>query len=209
MEGKNELIVDTDRTALLLLHWQNELAHQEGKLSNPIFKIIEEAGTIKNTQQVLEASRNSNMLIIYVNAAHRPGYPEMSANPSPMSENLKMANAFLMGTWGAEAIDELKPMEDELVVINASTSGFVYSDLDLLLRNHGITSVVLTGLATNWVVESTARDAFNRGYCVITLADCCNSPSEEAHNYCLRNTLPVLGSVIDSKSFIKALDKDR
>ena len=209
MKGKEELIIDTDRTALLLLHWQNELAHPDGKLSDPIFKIIKKAGTIEKTQQVLKAGRNSSMFIAYVNAAHRPGYPEMPASPSPMSEGLKTAKAFLKGTWGAEIIDELKPLENEIIVINPAMSGFIYSDLELLLRNRGISRIVLTGIATNWVIESTARDAFNRGYSVYTLSDCCNSPIEEAHNYCIRNTLPILGSVIDSKSFIKALKKNR
>ncbi|MBN2062505.1 MAG: cysteine hydrolase [Deltaproteobacteria bacterium] len=209
MEDNEELIINTDRTALLLLHWQNELAHPDGKLSNHIFNNIKEAGTINNTQRVLKASRSSNMFIVYVSVAHRPGYPEMPPNPSPMSEGLKKSSAFLMGTWGAEIIDELRPLEDEIIVVNASMSGFIYSDLELLLRNRGINTIVLTGLATNWVIESTARDAFNRGYSVITLSDCCNSPSKEAHNYCLTKTLPVLGSVIDSNSFIKALEKNR
>ena len=201
-----EYIIDPDRTALLLLHWQNEIAHPEGRLSDPISGIIAEAGTVKNTQEILQASRSRNMFIAFVNAAHRPGYPEMPRNPAPMSIGLKNANAFIMGSWGTEVIDELKPIEDEIIIINSSTSGFTYTDLDLLLRNRKIDSVVLTGLATNWVIESTARDAFNRGYIVYTLSDCCNSPSEEAHNYCLTNTLPMLGFVLDSESYLKALE---
>jgi nicotinamidase-related amidase len=57
------------------------------------------------------------------------------------------------------------------------------------------------------VVESTARDAFNRGYFVYTLGDCCNGSSEEAHNYSLTNILPMLGAVIDSQAYIRGLEK--
>jgi nicotinamidase-related amidase len=77
--------------------------------------------------------------------------------------------------------------------------------LDLLLRNRGIRTVVLSGLATNWVVESTARDANNRGYAVWTLSDCCNSSSQEAHAYCLTNSLPMLGVVCDSAAYVQEL----
>lgn len=206
MEDRKDVIIDPEKTALLLLHWQKELAHPDGKLSNPIFKIISAAGTVKNTQAVLRACRRRNMFIVYVNVSHRPGYPEMPPNLSPMSGGLKRAKAFLMGTWGAEVIDELKPLEDEIIVINSCMSGFMYTDLELLLRNRGINNVVLTGLATNWVIESTARDAFNRGYSVYTISDCCNSPNQEAHRYCLVHTLPFLGYVLDSGSFIKAIE---
>jgi nicotinamidase-related amidase len=100
-------------------------------------------------------------------------------------------------------------LKDEVVVLNYSPNGFGYTELDLILRNHSITDVVLTGLVTNWVIETTARDAFCKGYFVYTLADCCNSWSDEAHNWSLTNILPMLGAVSDSKSYIKALGKTK
>jgi nicotinamidase-related amidase len=197
--------IDPDKTALLLLHWQNELVKPEGRLSYPISGILATSGTVENMRAVLEASRNKGVFVVYVNVGHRPGYPEMPRNPAPLAAGLINAKAFIAGTWGIEVIEELRPLEDEIVIVNFSTSGFTYTELDLLLRNRGITTVVLTGLATNWVIESTARDAFNRGYSVCTLNDCCNSSNEEAHTYCVRNTLPMLGTVCDSKAYIKAL----
>ena len=140
-----------------------------------------------------------------VNASHRKGYPELPANPAPLAAGLVKTNAFIRGTWGAEVIDELRPLGDEIEISNYATSAFIYNELDLILRNRGITTVVLAGLATNWVVESTARDAFNRGYSVWTLADCCNSPSREAHDYCVTNTLPMLGVVCHADEYVTAL----
>lgn len=203
----SEIAIDPNRTALLLLHWQNELVKPGGKLYGPLSKLLHDTYTIEHNMAVLEASRKKRVLVIYVNVSHRPGYPEISQRPAPLAAGLIKTQAFLRGTWGTEVIDELKPLEDEIVIFNHSTSAFIYTELDLLLRNRSITDVVLTGLATNWVVESTARDAFNRGYFVYTLGDCCHGSSEEAHIYSLGNVLPMLGVVIDSKAYIRGLEK--
>jgi nicotinamidase-related amidase len=207
MSESTTFAIDPRRTALLLLHWQNELVKPEGAISYPLAGILAADGTVEHMQAVLEASRSKGVFVVYVNVGHRPGYPEMGPHPAPLAAGLVKANAFIRGTWGAEVVAELKPLSDEIEIVNYSTSAFIYTELDLLLRNRGIDTVVLTGLATNWVVESTARDAHNRGYAIWTLSDCCNSSSREAHTYCITNTLPMLGVVCDSTAYIEALEK--
>ncbi len=205
MAKERKPAIDPAKTALLLLHWQNELVKQGGVLSDAFSGILASFGTLGHMQAVLQASRKSKVYVVYVNASHRKGYPEIADNPAPLAAGLVKTNAFIKGTWGVEVIEELRPEEDEIEIFNYSTSAFIYTELDLLLRNRGIGAVVLTGLATNWVVESTAREAFNRGYLVWTLSDCCNSPNREAHDYCIKNTLPMLGVVCDSKTYMEAL----
>ncbi len=198
-------VLDPRTTALLLLHWQNELVKPGGKIYDPMGGILAAAGTVQRTQAVLQASRIRGVFVVFVNVGHRRGYPELAPDPGPLAAGLVRAQAFIRGTWGAEVIEELRPLDDEIEIVNYSTSAFIYTELDLLLRNRGITTVVLSGLATNWVVESTARDAGNRGYAIWTLSDCCNSSSQEAHTFCLTNSLPMLGVVCDSASYIQAL----
>lgn len=197
--------VDPRTSALLILHWQNELVKPGGLVSTPLPGILAASGTIRRLQNALRASRERGVLVVYVNASHRKGYPEVPRIPAPLAAGLMESNAFIRGTWGTQVIDELEPLEDEIEIANYSTSAFIYTELDLVLRNRGIATVVLAGLATNWVVESTARDAFNRGYAVWTLADCCNSSSREAHDYAVKNTLPMLGVVCDADDYVKAL----
>jgi nicotinamidase-related amidase len=207
MKDNGALDLDPRRTALLLLHWQNELVKPEGAISDPLCGILAAAGTVHHMQAALRASRSRGVFVVYVNVGHRPGYPEIGPDPAPLAAGLIKAQAFIRGTWGAEVIEELESLPDEIEIVNYSTSAFIYTELDLLLRNRGITTVVLTGLATNWVVESTARDANNRGYAVWTLSDCCNSSSQEAHAYCLTQTLPMLGVVCDSTAYTEALNE--
>ena len=169
--------LDPRTTALLLLHWQNELVKPGGKIAHLLADTLAAAGTVEHTRAALRASRDAGVFVVYVNVSHRPGYPEMGPDAGPLSAGLVKAQAFIRGTWGVEVIEELAPLPGEIEIVNYSTSAFIYTELDLLLRNRGITTVVLSGLATNWVVESTARDANNRGYAVWTLSDCCNSSS--------------------------------
>jgi nicotinamidase-related amidase len=207
MDKKDEAIITIDpaKTALLMLHWQNDIAAPGGKIASDMLKRLAAAHTIEHTQAVLKATRGKGMLVIFVNAGHRPGYPEMAAKPHPLAVHLVEAGVLIRGTWGAEVIDQLKPLDNEIVVYNYSSSGFCNTELDLILRNKGITDLVLTGLATNWIVESTARDGANRGYFIYTLKDCCLSINDEMHNWTLTNILPLLGVVLDSKAYITAL----
>jgi nicotinamidase-related amidase len=202
---KVEITIDPAKTALLLLHWQNDLAARSSKVAGDMPERLAAAHTVEHTQAVLKATREKGMLVIYVNASHRPGYPEIAAKPFPLASHLIEAGIVVRGTWGVEVIDQLKPRDDEIVIYNYSTSGFCYTELDIILRNKGITDIVLSGLVTNWVVESTARDGANRGYFIYVLKDCCNTMNNEMHNWTLKNILPSLGVVLDSETYIAAL----
>jgi nicotinamidase-related amidase len=199
------LRIEPASTAFLLLHWQNDLAAPGSKYAHDMPERLVAAQTIEHTQAALKASRERGVLVVYVAAGHRLGYPELPPKLPPLSSNVSASGRHIRGTWGNQIIDQLKPLDREIVVYNYSPSSFCYTDLDLILRNKGIRDLVLSGLTTNWVVESTARDAVCRGYFVYTLKDCCNSSSDEMHNWSLTNILPKLGAVIDSKAYIAAL----
>src|SRR4030042_2946290 len=207
MHQKNEAAVTIDpaKTALLLLHWQNDIAAPGGKRSRDLVERLAAAHTIEHTQTVLKASREKGMLVVYVVASHRPGYPEIPAKRVPLFNHVVASGTHMRGTWDTQVIDQLKPLDDEIIVYNYFPSSFIYTDLDLVLRNKGITDLVLSGVATNWDVESTARDAICYGYFIYTLKDCCLSHNDEMHNWALKNILSVLGVVIDSETYIAAL----
>ena len=204
-KSKEALLINPVSTALLLLHWQNDLAAPAGKLAGDMPQRLASAHTIENIQAVLRATREKGMLVIYVNASHRPGYPEVSPKTSRLSSNIAKSGGLVRGSWGAEVIDQLKPRSDDVIIYNFSPSAFGYTELDLILRNKGITALVLSGLVTNWIVESTAREAASRGYQIFTLSDCCQGVNEEMHNWSLINILSVVGSVVDSRGYIASM----
>ncbi len=200
------ITINPPKTAFLLLHWQNDLAMPSGKLSRDMPQRLATDHTIEHVQEALKASREKGIMVIYVNASHRAGYPEVTSKPSSLSSGIAKAGGLMRGSWGAEAIDALKPMAEEIIIYNFSSSAFSYTELDLILRNKEITDLILSGLVTNWVVESTARDAANRGYSVCTLSDCCQGVNEEMHKWSLDHILSTIGSVMDTGTYIKSLD---
>ena len=138
------------------------------------------AGTLKcegavrvvpSIRRLLDFARKNSIDIIYANDAHLPGIDE---------EFEIWPEHAVVGTWGAEVVEELKPVEGDYVVQKRRYSAFFGTSLDLLLRELGVDTLVLVGLVTNVCIQSTAGDAFFRGYRVVVPEDCVEAVSEEA-----------------------------
>ena len=107
---------------------------------------------------------------------------------------------------GCEIHDSVTPPQDgEPVVARRGVSGFYASDLAALLTTGGIDTLLLSGVATNFVVEGTAREAADRGYNVVIVADCCTSASQEIHDAALNTTLPFLSTISNLDEVVAAL----
>ena len=166
---------------------------------------VEKHNCLEKTAAVLTASRAAGMPVIYVNIEFRPGFPELKKPTYPLIESIQERNAFLRGSWDAAVPEELKPEESDIVVINFNSSAFSHTDLDCILRAKGIRQLVLAGIATNWVVESTARYGAELGYDITVLEDCCQGFSDELHNFAIEKTLPYYASIMKSPDFIASL----
>ncbi|MGY4319137.1 ureidoacrylate peracid hydrolase [Bradyrhizobium sp. JR3.5] len=90
------------------------------------------------------------------------------------------------GSWDGRVIDEIAPGDDEIVLPKSSSSVFVSTNIDYLLRNLGVKQLVLAGLVTDECVESAVRDACDLGYLVTLVPDACVTYSQERHDNCLR-----------------------
>jgi len=90
------------------------------------------------------------------------------------------------GSWDGKVIDEIAPGEDEIVFPKSSSSVFVSTHIDYVLRNLGVRQLVLSGLITDQCVESAIRDACDLGYLVTQVTDACLTYSQERHDQSLR-----------------------
>ena len=90
-------------------------------------------------------------------------------------------------------------------MINFDSSGFSHTDLDGILRAKGVKTLILAGIATNWVVESTTRYGAELGYDVTVLEDCCQGFTDEMHDFAFQNTLPYYATISSSADFIGSL----
>jgi isochorismate hydrolase len=92
----------------------------------------------------------------------------------------------------------IKPKYDEVVINKHTSSIFIDTDFERMIRNAGIVTVVFTGIATECGVESSARDAFNRGFYPVVVSDCVSSPDKNRHNRSLENIKNLI-TIINSK----------
>lgn len=125
---------------------------------------------IPATARLLEAAREKGVPVIYCNDAHRPG----------IDRELKLwGDHALVGTPGAAVIPELAPQEKDYVVPKRRYSGFFQTDLDILLKELGVKTLVMTGLHTHMCVRHTSADAYCLGYDLVVAKEATNAFTEE------------------------------
>ena len=203
------ITIDIDTSALLLLHWQNELVMPEGKLAKGFWQRVRDDKTIERAQSALQAAREAKMFIIYVNLGSLPGYPEMGPRKflKGYAADIVDKKMFLRGTWGTENVKQLKPLEEEPILWNYTAGAFEATALDRILLNQGKKDLFLSGIATHYVVETTMRSGRDKGYRNFVLMDCCNADTQDHHCWPLANTIGHMATVTDSSNFIEALKK--
>ena len=199
------LTIDTARTALLVMDFENDVVHEDGAFKDFGFAaMVKQNDVFGKTTKLLDATRRSGVKVICISIKFRSGYPERPANCG-LFEALVGANALVEGTWGAEIHEAVAPREGEAVVTKHGVSAFYGSDLAPILTTAGIGTLLLSGVATNFVVEGTAREAADRGYDVVIVGDCCASVSQEAHDASLTVALPFLATISNLDEVVAAL----
>ena len=162
---------------------------------------------LKTAAAALAAFRSRKLKVAHVRLDFRPDYLD-ALSVAPRVAKLKEMGAAVAGTWGTEFADEVKPAEGELVVNKACVNPFFNTNLYAWLARHAVRELVLGGVATNVVVESTARFADDAGFGVTVLEDCCSSVSDEMHEFAIGKTLPMFARVAKSADYLNELSKE-
>jgi nicotinamidase-related amidase len=113
--------------------------------------------------------------------------------------------ALVKGSWGAQIIDELTPQEHDHTVIKKTYGAFFQTPLDRILRNLGITTLVMTGIATNYCVDTTCREAVAYGYDIILVSDATATFDLEGHQATLKVVATGFGEVMTTKEVLNLL----
>ena len=199
------LELEKNTTALLAMDFENDIVHEEGALKDfGLAQMVKENDILAKESTLLGAARSAGVKVVYVSVKFRAGHPEVSPYTG-LFQAVVATNALVEGTWGAQIHDAVAPREGEPVVTKRAVSAFAASDLEKLLNASGISTLLLSGVATNFVVEGTAREAADRGYNVVVVGDCCSSMSQEAHDSALNTVLPFLATITTSDEVIAAL----
>ena len=117
------------------------------------------------------------------------GHKEIAKNSYGILSGIKDGELFKAGEWGSDFCELMKPAEGDLICKGKSgLCGFSSTNLDFLLRQNDITNVVLAGFLTNCCIESSMRSAYELGYKVFTLKDCCAATSIAAQDAAYEHT---------------------
>jgi biuret amidohydrolase len=184
--------------ALLALHFQNDICHRDGLIP---FSLDRSTGAAANflaaSKRALDEARRAGWTIAHIHIAFAPDYSDLLRN-CRLFLKTETLGALKRGSWGAAAYAGFEPAADEIVVTTNCNSGFRRTELEKVLNGRGVGRVNVMGLATQFSVEHTVRDAADIGYRVRLFADCCASGDMDAHGATLR-TMPMLADVMESR----------
>lgn len=173
--------IDPRSTAVLAVHWQQDVVTREGAFGEFFGEMVERTGIVERTAGVLANAREHGIAVFYARICFSEGHPELIAN-CPLFDVVEQTKCLVDGTSGAAIVSELAPQSGDTVVDHARTTATWGTDLVEQLRARNIESVAVLGVATNVSVEGTARNLMDAGFDVYVVADCCTAATQEAHD---------------------------
>ncbi|MBV9453567.1 MAG: cysteine hydrolase [Rubrobacter sp.] len=148
-EMHEEVEVDPSKTALIVVDMQNDFVKKGGTLVVP-----DAEATIPKIKGLLALARGSGMKVIFTQDTHNEGDPEWEIWPEHVRED----------SWGWQIVDELRPLEDELVIRKVRYDAFYGTHLDHFLRTWNMDTLILCGTVANICVHYTAASAALRWF---------------------------------------------
>lgn len=149
-------------TALLVIDMQNDFVHEKGAFTGFGFDTSKVRESVSDIRKVLEAAREAGMLIIHTRMINN-----VNQNPPSWQAFWGKPTVTIEGTWGAEFYKDLKPKIGEIVLTKFTYGAFYSTNLETILKNRGIVTIVAVGTGPNICLGDTVHQAFALGYHVI------------------------------------------
>ena len=189
------------QTAVIALHYQNEVLHPDGKIRLGVAEgAIGRDQVIERAGRLLAGARIAGVPVVSVRVAFRPDHADVLQNAQIFRDVVKMG-AMIEGSWGAAFLDGLGPLPGEFVVTHSRIGAFHGSTLDDVLRVIRAGRLIVAGVATSSVVLTTVGQAVDLGYEVIVAEDACSAASAGMH----AAALDLMSIVADVVGVDKAL----
>ena len=194
----SKVTYEKELTALLVIDPYNDFISEGGKIWERIKGVAEGNQCVPHMMQILGAARKTGIRAFYaMHRRYRPGDYETWKYIAPIQRAAWSRRSFEYGTWGGEIRAGFEPHEGDVVAAEHwCSSGFANTDLDLLLKKHGIHKLIVMGLIAHTCVEATVRYAATLGYEVTVVKDATASYSEEHMHADLEVNLPNYASAI-------------
>jgi len=198
--------MNPETTALVLIEFQNDFTSAGGALHGAVQEVMESTGMLAHARTALEDTRAAGATVIHSPIAFQAGYGEITAHPYGILKGVVDSNAFVKGSWGADFVADVAPVEGDIIVEGKrGLDAFGSTNLDFILRSKGITTVVLAGFLTNCCVESTMRSAYEKGFEVITLTDAVGATSQAEHANAITYDYPMFSKPMTVDEYVGTL----
>jgi nicotinamidase-related amidase len=209
--GMPEIYVEQTRTALVIIDMQYLDAHRDGEFGRRArrqgieertewyFSRVEQL-VVPTIAKLLEAARGLRLDVVYTRIA------ALTSDGRDLGWRYRH--------WGmtagveekdSEILPEIAPAEGEIVINKTTTSAFMGSHIDRILRNLGAETLIVCGVITSGCVESTVRDAADAGYRVVLVEDACAALSEQSHRNAINAMHPIFATVTSSELLLEQL----
>ena len=211
------LMLDPAATALVVIDMQRDFLEPGGfgeLLGNDVSLLTR---VVRPLAQVLSAARRAGILVIHTREGHRPDLCDCP--PSKLARGRldlgigglgPRGRVLVRGEEGHDIVDELAPIDGEVVLDKPGKGSFYATDLEAVLRNKQTESLIVTGVTTEVCVHTTVREANDRGFECLVLEDCVGSYFPEFHRVALEMICAqggIFGWVTHSSELLKTLGR--
>ena len=204
------------QSALIIIDMQRDFLDAGGYAATAGMDVNALRKPIQYIAMLLEVARNNKMLVIHTREGHRA---DLTDCPPTKRARSKQAGAeigsvgplgrlLIRGEYGHDIIDELRPLAGEPIVDKPGYGAFHQTDLAQILAVHQVNQLYICGVTTEVCVNSTLREAIDRGYACVLVADACGSAYADLHDATLKMVAlegGIFGKVLDTKMTIAEL----
>lgn len=207
-----EFEFNTDNTAVIIIDMQRDFLYPGGfgeELGNDVSTTNK---IIPTVQKVLEKAREKEMLVIHTREGHRPDLSDLVESKKRggnIGKEGPMGRILVRGEYGHDIVDELTPIEGEVILDKPGKGAFYQTDLDLILKSNNIQNLIVMGVTTHVCVQSTIREANDRGYECLMVEDGCAAFDPADHEDSIRminQQGAIFGWTTPSKNILDALE---